>query len=288
MKGTTKKNFGKSGRSGAVLTLAGLFIMAMALVFGFAACDNGTGGGGNEEPVITAVESGAFTSAVGNNKLVITLTGGTFAASPVIGQFTISTAGTGGFANLTGGTVTRDSATQVTITGLTAVTTAGSGQKITVAAAAQATQATSVSVEPWGDVTSVEQLDGTWKGSYLFLTEEVTDGITMTITVEITLVINASAETGTMTSATTMAFSGESLTDAVWEEYVKPPATEGLEEGTYTVDDDAHSITQTETQDMESITVSGLGLQINQNGTRVQMPAGTMGEESPAMTFVKQ
>jgi hypothetical protein len=39
MKGTTKKNFGKSGRSGAVLTLAGLFIMTMALVFGFAACE---------------------------------------------------------------------------------------------------------------------------------------------------------------------------------------------------------------------------------------------------------
>ncbi|GAB6391947.1 MAG: S-layer homology domain-containing protein [Treponematales bacterium] len=33
MNGTTKKNFGKSGRSGAVLTLAGLFIMAMALAF---------------------------------------------------------------------------------------------------------------------------------------------------------------------------------------------------------------------------------------------------------------
>ncbi|GAB6391300.1 MAG: hypothetical protein MdMp014T_0673 [Treponematales bacterium] len=45
MKGTTKKNFGKSGRSGAVLTLAGLFIMAMALVFGFAGCGDGAGGG---------------------------------------------------------------------------------------------------------------------------------------------------------------------------------------------------------------------------------------------------
>ncbi|GAB6391841.1 MAG: S (surface)-layer proteins [Treponematales bacterium] len=45
MKGTTKKNFGKSGRSGAVLTLAGLFIMTMALVFGFAGCGDGAGGG---------------------------------------------------------------------------------------------------------------------------------------------------------------------------------------------------------------------------------------------------
>jgi hypothetical protein len=42
MKGTTKKNFGKSGRSGAVLAFAGLFIMAMALVFGFAACETET------------------------------------------------------------------------------------------------------------------------------------------------------------------------------------------------------------------------------------------------------
>jgi len=92
------------------------------------------------------MESEVFSSAVGDNMLTVTLTGGTFAVSLVIGQFTITTPGTGGFANLTGGTATRNSDTQVTITGLQAVTTAGSGQKITVAASAQATQAASVKV----------------------------------------------------------------------------------------------------------------------------------------------
>ncbi|MDR1787882.1 MAG: leucine-rich repeat protein [Treponema sp.] len=111
------------------------------------------------EYVITAVESGEFTSAVGHNTLTITLTGGTFVTSPTLSQFSISTAGSGGFANLTGGTVTRTSDTVVTITGLTAVTTVGSGQKITVAAAAQATQATSVSVTASTGLTSVEALN---------------------------------------------------------------------------------------------------------------------------------
>ncbi|GAB6392543.1 MAG: hypothetical protein MdMp014T_1916 [Treponematales bacterium] len=40
------RGFGKSGRSGAVLTLAGLFIMAMALVF--AACGAAEAGGRGE------------------------------------------------------------------------------------------------------------------------------------------------------------------------------------------------------------------------------------------------
>jgi formylglycine-generating enzyme required for sulfatase activity len=95
---------------------------------------------------ITAVESAAFTSAVGDNTLTITLTGGTYAASPTLSQFSISTQGTSGFTNLTGGRVTRTNDMVVTITGLMAVTSTGSGQKITVAAAAQATQAASVTV----------------------------------------------------------------------------------------------------------------------------------------------
>jgi hypothetical protein len=95
---------------------------------------------------ITGVESAAFSSAAGSNQLTVTLTGGTFAASPSLGQFVISTLGSGGFASLAGGTLVRDSDVQVTISGLQAVTSAGSGQKLTVAAAAQATQATAVTV----------------------------------------------------------------------------------------------------------------------------------------------
>ncbi|GHU61068.1 hypothetical protein FACS189445_2640 [Spirochaetia bacterium] len=97
---------------------------------------------------LSPVESAAFSSAVGNNTLTITLTCGTFApqGNLTLSQFTITTMGTPGFNNLTGGTVTRTSGTVVTITGLTSVTAAGSGQKITVDAAALATQATAVTV----------------------------------------------------------------------------------------------------------------------------------------------
>jgi uncharacterized repeat protein (TIGR02543 family) len=95
---------------------------------------------------ITAVESGEFSSETGDNVLVIILSDGNLKSSLTISQFTLSTAGTGGFTSLSGGNVTRDSDTQVTITGLTAVTTPGSGQKITLAASAQSKQVSSISV----------------------------------------------------------------------------------------------------------------------------------------------
>ncbi|GHV78533.1 hypothetical protein AGMMS49944_03240 [Spirochaetia bacterium] len=111
---------------------------------------------GGGEGGLNSVEAAAFTSVVGNDTLTITLTGGTFVpqASLALSQFAITTPGTGGFANLTGGTVTRTSNTEVTITGLTPVTALGNGQKITVTAAALATQATAVTVAASGPVES--------------------------------------------------------------------------------------------------------------------------------------
>jgi hypothetical protein len=100
------------------------------------------------------VESDAFSSVVGNHTLTITLNGGRYAASPALSQFTITAPGTPGFIfiNLNGGRVTRTSDTVVTITGLTPVTSNGSGQKITIAAAALATQASSATVVASGSV----------------------------------------------------------------------------------------------------------------------------------------
>jgi hypothetical protein len=92
--------------------------------------------------VLQSVVSEPFSSVVGNHTLTITLFSGTYAESPALSQFAITTSGTPGFFSLTGGTVTRPSDTVVTITSLTPVTSNGSGQKITVAAAALATQAT--------------------------------------------------------------------------------------------------------------------------------------------------
>jgi hypothetical protein len=84
------RGFGKSGRSGGVLTLAGLFIMAMALVFGFAACETDEDEG---DPVAsefqgdytgyktgsstsTAVTVGADSIKVGDNTLTGVSTSG--------------------------------------------------------------------------------------------------------------------------------------------------------------------------------------------------------------------
>ncbi|GHV80812.1 hypothetical protein AGMMS49944_26030 [Spirochaetia bacterium] len=97
-------------------------------------------------PGLTSVESGAFTSVIGDHTLTITLTGGAYSAAPIPSQFTITTPGIPGFTSLTGGNVLRISNVQVGITGLTAVTALGSGQKITIAAAALETQATVVTV----------------------------------------------------------------------------------------------------------------------------------------------
>ncbi|GHV80811.1 hypothetical protein AGMMS49944_26020 [Spirochaetia bacterium] len=126
-----------------------LFCGALALIFAifsFAGCDSiedtfHPGGGG-----LNPVESAAFPSVVGNYMLTITLTGGAYAAAPTLSQFVITTPGTSGFPSLTGGRVVRLSDTEVNITGLSAVTAAGSGQKITVAAAALASQASSAAV----------------------------------------------------------------------------------------------------------------------------------------------
>jgi hypothetical protein len=129
----------------------GLSALALAMGIVLAGCPNPAGGGDESVPppqaaADTGVVSNTFTSVTGDNTLVITLTGGTFVPSPLISQFSISTPGTPGFSSLSGGIVTRTSDTEVTINGLTPVSGAGSGQKITVAAAAQANRATSVRV----------------------------------------------------------------------------------------------------------------------------------------------
>jgi hypothetical protein len=101
-----------------------------------------------------------FTSNIGSTSLTITLTGGIFAPQTArtnhVDYFSITTPGTGGFPNPlvpATATVTRTSDTEVNITGLTATTAAGSGQKLTVAGAALASQPTAVTVRT-GEITS--------------------------------------------------------------------------------------------------------------------------------------
>jgi hypothetical protein len=102
--------------------------------------------GGALPPADLASE--AFSSAAGNDSLIITLVGGSFkndAAHPALGDFSILPGGTG-FSGISAVSVlTRDSDTQVTISGLSP-SVGGSGQRIMTAAAALASRAVRVTV----------------------------------------------------------------------------------------------------------------------------------------------
>jgi len=91
--------------------------------------------------------SAPFSSMPYHNKLVINLEGGKFSSSGAgeIKNYALS-GGTGGFTGITYATATKVSDTQVVITGLTAVTSAGSGQTITVKEAALQYKPTAVTV----------------------------------------------------------------------------------------------------------------------------------------------
>ncbi|MDR0784601.1 MAG: hypothetical protein LBE74_01785 [Treponema sp.] len=145
------------------------------------------------------------------------------------------------------------------------------------------------SVDTWSNVTSLNQLNGTWKGSYNSGAQSLEDmeGITMTTVGEFTITINASAETASGTVKTTVTFSGANIA-LVWD-VIK----ESMENGEgFSVDNEKHSISFTQDIPTESITGSieeGLqSLQINQNGKKIKLPAGTIDEEVPEIIMVKQ
>jgi hypothetical protein len=151
----------------------------------------------------------------------------------------------------------------------------------------------------WSAVERLEQLDGEWKGSYResgklielmgddadFLGEEFKDvakGINVTINAEITLTINAAAETFSGQMKRTETYSGNNI-DAVWSFLSLFPPEEGV------VDNSKHSITFHEVMPEEHIYEDDWkDLEIDQGGKKIKMPAGTFGEDSPAVEFTKQ
>jgi hypothetical protein len=157
----------------------------------------------------------------------------------------------------------------------------------------------------WSDVTSFDQMNGTWKGSYSqtqsiqdFLGSDDGDesglaemfgDMKVTTSLEIITTINASAKTQSMSMNMTMTFSGGNI-EAGW---AMLKAFMGSEDGV-TVNEANHSITMTESQDAESISDEDISellnqnVQINQNGTKIKLPAGQMGEDSPELILVKQ
>jgi len=136
--------------------------------------------------------------------------------------------------------------------------------------------------DTWTDVTSLSQLAGTWKGSYS--ESETQQGITMRYTVEMTMTITASGNTGTMTGTQkmTMTYSGSGIAN-YWDDI-----KEGAEEEGWTVNDSAHSMTMTYPIPSEPISLSDMaGIKINQDGKKVKKPADP-NDETPEIIFIKQ
>jgi hypothetical protein len=136
--------------------------------------------------------------------------------------------------------------------------------------------------DTWSNVTSLSQLNGTWKGSYSFT--ETEDGITVKTTTEMTLIINASAKTQSGTMKITMAFSGAGIAES-WS-----GIKEAFEETGFTFNDSNHSMSMTETfsdtfDDNDIAEMLASGIQINQNGTKVKQPAG---DGMPEIIMTKQ
>jgi hypothetical protein len=159
--------------------------------------------------------------------------------------------------------------------------------------------------DTWSNVTALDQLNGTWKGSYsqTKTIQEYTEenggtwngtmaaaygNMKVTSTMEITMTINANAKTRGQDIKMTMAYSGGNI-DTLWASL---KSSMGSGSGV-TVNDSNQSITMTQSSPataMPEAEITGMldqGLKINQNGTKLKSPAD---EDSgmPEITFAKQ
>jgi hypothetical protein len=161
--------------------------------------------------------------------------------------------------------------------------------------------------DTWSTVTSLDQMNGTWKVSYSQTQsmedffgpsgeeEEEDDMAAMfgdmkvTTRVDMTMTLNASAKTRAVSGSTTMTFSGSNIA-AAWGML---KAFMGSEDGA-TVNDANHSISMPYNQPAEAISddeiveMLALGIQKNQNGTKLKFPANSTGGDNPEMIFTKQ
>jgi hypothetical protein len=155
--------------------------------------------------------------------------------------------------------------------------------------------------DSWSPVESLDQLDGTWKGSYsqsMTMKEWIEEqggtwrsemqifygDIKISVKAEMTMTINAAAKTLTMTMKFIQTFSGGNI-DTIWP--LLSADAQGLEG--LTVDDTKHSMTMEMDSPPESIGESDItDVQINQNGTKAKVPEGLMDGDTPEIIFTKQ
>ena len=116
--------------------------------------------------------------------------------------------------------------------------------------------------DTWSNVTSLSQVDGTWKGSYTVTTTE--EGLTYKAVMGITSTINASARTQTSVINTTVTVSGKDI-NTYW-----PTIKEVFKGPGVTFNDSNHSFSWTENSS-GSISLSDFSdTQINQKGNKLK------------------
>jgi hypothetical protein len=136
--------------------------------------------------------------------------------------------------------------------------------------------------DTWSDVTSLDQLNGTWKGS-LSQTQSIEEylggswqeawaatygDMYVTSVQEVTFTIDATAGTMATTTTITITFSGGNIVSQ-WETikgYIPSP-------GSYNFNDTAHSATGSATSPATATTINvfqNIRAQINQNGTKLK------------------
>jgi hypothetical protein len=129
--------------------------------------------------------------------------------------------------------------------------------------------------DEWSDVTSLKQINGTWKGTFN-QNQSFADGAKMTSKTNMTLTIVASDKTIESSQITTINFSG--IDNDTWE-MLKWSLESDLEEGmTVTFDDAAHSAnmelnTPAETMSDAEIKQMLRYLQISQDGKKLKVSA---------------
>jgi hypothetical protein len=161
--------------------------------------------------------------------------------------------------------------------------------------------------DTWSAVTNLDQLNGTWKSSTNRTTTikewvESNGGIlnaeaqslfgdmTVNENSEVITIIDAAAQTQAYSMTGTFTFSGGNIGNpSVWETidsmFLRDTNL------TLTTDDEKHSVTRTQTRPAQTMTEAEIaemlaaGIQINQTGTKIKVPARLMGQE---ITYIKQ
>jgi len=169
-------------------------------------------------------------------------------------------------------------------------------------------------VDTWSNITDFNQMNGTWKSFYSQNDRPIKDvaeemelpwdstmetmagDIRVTTRADITITIDANAKTQATAVISTTTFSGGSI-GILWL-FIKPTPEELEklnEEGvTVTFNDANHSVSTAYDNPAEPLSDEDIaemlnsGMQINQSGTKIWMPAGSITEGMPELIFDKQ